>query len=122
MNDKELYRELLLKLKEEIAEQIEENNETLTANVKDATGDHSSYSFHLADMGSDTMDRETAFWRASVGKSLFREIIQALEKLETGEYGICESCGQQIHEKRLEAIPHAKLCLDCKSREETGNY
>ena len=122
MNDKELYRKLLLELKNEIAEKIEEDHETLTANVKDATGDHSSYSFHLADMGSDTMDRETAFWRASVEKSLFREVVLALEKIDTGEYGICEACGQPIHEKRLEAIPHARLCLDCKSKEETRNY
>ena len=122
MKDKEFYRQLLLKLKEEIAEQIEEDNVNLTSNVKDATGDHSSYSFHLADMGSDTMDRETAFWRASVEKTLYREVIHALDKLETGEYGICEGCGHQINDKRLEAIPHARLCLDCKSREETGNY
>jgi RNA polymerase-binding protein DksA len=122
MKDKEFYRQLLLKLKDEIAEKIEEDSVNLTSNVKDATGDHSSYSFHLADMGSDTMDRETAFWRASVEKKLFREVLHALEKLETDEYGICESCGHQIHEKRLEAIPHARLCLECKSREETGNY
>ncbi len=122
MKDKEFYRHLLLELKKDIADKIEQDNVTLTSNVKDTTGDHSSYSFHLADMGSDTMDRENAFWRASVEKNLFREVIHALEKLETDEYGICESCECQIHEKRLEAIPHARLCLECKSREETENY
>ena len=41
----------------------------------------------------------------------------ALQKYEAGTYGLCDSCGQPIEEGRLEAIPHASLCLSCKSKQ-----
>lgn len=46
---------------------------------------------------------------------------RALEKLAAGTYGLCDSCGKPISAKRLEAIPQAKLCLECKDHKEKGN-
>ncbi len=43
------------------------------------------------------------------------EIEHALQKYETGTYGICDSCGQAIEPARLEALPQANLCLNCKA-------
>ncbi len=43
------------------------------------------------------------------------EYENALKKFEKGNYGICEMCGQQIAPERLEAVPHAKLCISCKA-------
>ena len=42
----------------------------------------------------------------------------ALARLDAGEYGLCESCGEQIGEKRLEALPYATLCIECAERAE----
>jgi len=44
-------------------------------------------------------------------------IDQALRRLEDGNYGTCISCGGEIAEKRLEAIPHASQCIDCASKD-----
>lgn len=45
------------------------------------------------------------------------EVERALHKWETGTYGLCDQCGQAIQPARLEALPHANLCLGCKSRQ-----
>jgi DnaK suppressor protein len=41
------------------------------------------------------------------------DINRALEKLDAGEYGLCEECGKEIHPARLEALPYARYCIDC---------
>ena len=45
------------------------------------------------------------------------EIERALQKYDTGTYGLCDSCGQPIEQARLEALPQASLCLRCKARQ-----
>ena len=49
---------------------------------------------------------------------LITKIDQALAKIESNEYGLCESCGEEVGIKRLEARPVAELCIDCKSEQE----
>lgn len=116
--DTEYFKKLLLQLKEEIQKKWEDTEEDLNSNIKEASGEISSYSFHLADMGTDAMEREKAFWKASMDRELLQAIDHALDKLDNGEYGLCEQCAEPINYQRLEAIPHARLCLECKSKEE----
>ncbi len=49
---------------------------------------------------------------------LITKIDQALAKIESNEYGLCENCGEEVGIKRLEARPVAELCIDCKSEQE----
>ncbi len=51
-------------------------------------------------------------------RGLIAKIIQALRKIEEGVYGECESCGEEISLKRIEARPVAELCIDCKAEQE----
>jgi len=92
----------------------------LKVNPRDSAGDLSGYSFHMADVGTDAMEREKAFQLASAEGRLLLEINEALRRLARGEYGICESCGNPILRARLEAMPTARLCLSCKEKEERG--
>ena len=48
------------------------------------------------------------------------DIEHALQKIEDGTYGLCDSCGQPIAENRLEALPQASLCIDCKAKNAKG--
>ena len=85
-----------------------------------ADADLSSYSFHMADQGTDAMEREKSFLFASKeGRYLYR-IEEALLRLytEAESFGICHGCQNEIPFQRLEALPHARYCLDCKRREE----
>ena len=90
----------------------------LKVNQRDSSGDLSGYSFHMADAGTDAMEREKAFMFASTEGRAMMEINEALRRLYRGEYGICESCGQPIARGRLEAMPYARLCVSCKEKEE----
>ena len=93
-------------------------NTVLKVNPRDSAGDLSGYSFHMADAGTDAMEREKAFLFASVEGRALMEINEALRRLYRGEYGVCESCGQPIARARLEAMPDARLCVSCKEKEE----
>ncbi len=94
-----------------------ENGE-LMVNQKEASGDLSSYSFHMADQGSDTMEKEkSVFLVSSKGKELY-EIDQALYRLKDGKFGPCEKCGKEVEKDRLDAVPYAKLCIKCRIAEE----
>ncbi len=48
------------------------------------------------------------------------EVVRALEKFEEETYGVCDNCGQPIEPARLEALPQARLCLNCKAKEAKG--
>jgi RNA polymerase-binding transcription factor DksA len=91
------------------------------SNARDASdSDLSSYSFHMADQGTDAMEREKSFLFASKeGRYLYR-IEEALRRLynEPAKFGMCHSCEKEIPFDRLDALPHARYCLDCKRREE----
>ena len=90
----------------------------LKVNQRDSAGDLSGYSFHMADVGTDAMEREKAFQLASAEGRLLLEINEALRRIARGEYGRCESCENPILRARLEAMPTARLCLSCKEKEE----
>ncbi len=82
--------------------------------------DLSSYSFHMADQGTDAMEREKSFLFASKeGRYLYR-LEEALRRLyaDPENFGICHSCEKPIPFERLDALPHARYCLDCKLKEE----
>ena len=90
----------------------------LKVNPRDSAGDLSGYSFHMADAGTDAYEREKAFQFASTEGRLLMEINEALRRVYNGEYGTCETCGSPIGKARLEAVLYARLCRDCKEKEE----
>jgi len=90
----------------------------LKVNQRESAGDLSGYSFHMADVGTDAMEREKAFQLASAEGRILLELNEALRRIARGEYGVCESCENPILRARLEAMPVARLCLACKEKEE----
>jgi RNA polymerase-binding protein DksA len=74
----------------------------------------------MADQGTDAQEREKAFLFASREGRFLSYLDRALEMIEAGTYGFCQSCGEAIAKARLEAVPTAKLCVDCKQKKEEG--
>ena len=70
----------------------------------------------FADSGQVTAERGEVEALGGTLLDTLREIEDALSKFDAGTYGLCESCGNQIAEARLEAMPAARLCIDCASR------
>lgn len=116
--DLEKYESLLLKKREELLRAIQDRRNQTNKTTRDATGDLSSYSYHMADQGTDAIEREKAFMIASKSGRLIYHIDQALLRIRKGEFGICHTCGKQIQKARLMAVPHARLCIECKEAEE----
>lgn len=114
-------RELLLVYKERVGGNFKNLRQShLGSSQRDATGDLSGYTLHMADLATDTYDREFALTVASSEGDIIYLIDQALDRIEDKTYGLCETCGSSIKLTRLKAVPWAKLCLKCKKAEETG--
>ena len=122
--DLQMMKSSLLAERERLAADLDVLEESTATTPKDSSGDLSSYSSHMADQGSDSMEREKAFLFASVKRSRLAEIDSALARIEAGSFGVCESCGKSIPLKRLERMPGASLCVECKEKEEKaqGSY
>ena len=71
-----------------------------------------------ADVGSTTFERDHEMSLANNARDMLTQTEHALDRIDNGTYGICESCGQPIGKMRLMAFPRATLCLSCKQREE----
>lgn len=84
----------------------------LKVNPRDSAGDLSGYSFHMADAGTDAMEREISFDIASKEGRLLREIDDALRRVYNGTYGVCEASGKPIARARLEALPWARYTVE----------
>jgi DnaK suppressor protein len=77
----------------------------------------------------DIVDRANSVYEMQIYDKLtekergkLKEISEALKRIEEGVYGKCVSCGKSIEEKRLIAIPEAKMCIVCKSAEEKKKF
>lgn len=81
----------------------------------------SAFGMHQADAGSDAYDRDFALSLLSQEQDALYEIDQALKRIETGTYGICEMSGKPISHARLEAIPFARFTVECQSQLEKQN-
>jgi RNA polymerase-binding protein DksA len=108
------FKNLILEKRKEILEELE----TLKASMMDVqTGEYvtenSTYSLHM-EQGTDTMEREKTFLFASREGKFLNYLDDALKRIEKGEYGFCLDCGSLIDKERLEAVPHAQLCIKCK--------
>jgi RNA polymerase-binding protein DksA len=71
-----------------------------------------------ADAGAMTFEREHEISVANNAREMLIQNLHALERLDDGTYGICESCGNPIGKLRLQAAPRATLCMPCKTKQE----
>jgi DnaK suppressor protein len=114
-----VFKKLILKKKQEVLDEINHISEdTLKKSQKEASGDISGYTYHMADVATDTYDREFSLGIASNERKLLYELDDALKKVEEGTFGICEECKLLITKNRLRAVPHARLCVKCQEKRE----
>lgn len=73
-----------------------------------------------ADLGTSTFERERDLSLQQNLQDLVDQVERALERIQEGTYGTCESCGKGIEVARLRALPYASLCIECKRREEAS--
>lgn len=113
MNKKELkkFKELLDERRREILDQAESTKEKGMNFDPDDLPDE-------VDLASSEADQSMNLRLRDRERVLLHKVDKALEKIEAGEYGICESCGEEIGAKRLLARPVTDLCIKCKEEQE----
>jgi len=114
----EHYKKKLLAERERILRELGRVTEAINESSEETESAKQSYSNHLADIGTDFMEKEKNYYFADQEGQYLKAIEAALERIKRGEYGLCMECGDVISEKRLEAVPAAELCISCKDKKE----
>ncbi len=113
------YKELLLKEREKVGGDLSHiAKNTLNKSQREASGDLSGYSYHMADMASDDYERDFSLGRATDEQEILYSIDEALKRIQDNSYGNCTQCGKSISKKRLKALPYTDLCIDCQKKNE----
>lgn len=122
MIDTARFKKALEEERARVVAAIENLHNDHPGSMEDETGEinASGADNHLGDTATVTYDRELDQGLEESAEDILAKIDAALKKIEEGTYGMCENCGQPIGEERLEAMPWATLCIDCKRREERG--
>jgi len=119
--DTKLYEQRLLDERSRLMKELGLfEDEMMNSTQRDAAGDLSAYSLHMADLGTDAMQREKAFLLASRDGQLLQTVDEALRRIYDGGYGVCPRCKQEINPDRLDAVPYARLCSACQEKQEKG--
>lgn len=119
LNDEELeeFRQLILKKRSAAIEEIEQMNSRL----EDAQEQTAGYTYHMADSGTDAMEREMLYLMISRQQKFIGYLDRALRRIENKTYGICKITGKPIPKKRLEAVPHTETTVEAKLQEKKRN-
>jgi DnaK suppressor protein len=115
--DTERFRSLLLEERRRVENALrhlqDENSGTIEEETEDETFDN-----HLGDAASITFDREMNYSLEGNSGHVLAAIDEALRRIDDGSFGTCARCGNPIAQERLEAMPYATKCIDCKRLEE----
>ena len=118
--DTDRFRAMLLEERGRVTDAIRYLHEENPGSIEEETDEIVGADNHLAETASVTLDREIDYTLEENSEHVLSEIDAALARIEDGSFGTCVSCGQPIGEERLEAMPWATRCIDCKRREERG--
>ncbi|EKD27576.1 MAG: Transcriptional regulator, TraR/DksA family [uncultured bacterium] len=118
LTDKQIeqYKKVLLATQTKILTNIGHMESDNLNSHKDAAGDLSGYSLHMADVGTDNYDRELALDFVGNEQAILYEIEKSLERINAGTYGVCEMYGTPIPKKRLDAIPWTPFCKEAAEK------
>lgn len=127
--DLEHFKQIILGKRDEIIEQLQNLKEQmLDPTTGEYINENSPYSLHMAEQGTDAMEREKTFLYAQRENKFLGYLEDALKRIEAGTYGICIECIEEpqhlcetcplIPKARLEAVPHSQLCVAIKQKQE----
>jgi DnaK suppressor protein len=111
--DNEKTRKRLVEKRDELLKDLVKNREVSEESTDESAQD-------MADRATSAYTKEFAYSLSETDRRTLLLIDEALERLEVGTYGICIHCGSPCQEKRLEAVPWARHCLDCQELQDKG--
>lgn len=109
----ENFRRKLLEKRKEVLKGVQTSSTSSKETGSDGIQD-------IADQASSAYTKEFLLSVGDEERRVLKQIEIALQKIKDGHYGVCETCKGIISSKRLEALPFAQLCINCKEKEEKG--
>ncbi len=111
--DLDHFKGLILAKREKATEDVERMRSQL-ADAREQAENDTAYSFHMADAGTDAMEREKLYLMIAREQKYVGYLDRALERIENKTYGICKVSGNPIAKERLEAVPHTEISIEAK--------
>ena len=115
----EHFRELILQRRREAKEEIEQMRKQVER-AKEQSDDNTAYGIHMADAGTDAMEREKLHLMIARQQKYIGYLDRALERIDNKTYGICRVTGEPIAKERLEAVPHTEISIEAKRQEKAS--
>ena len=110
------FKKLILDRRVSAVEDIERMKAQLE-DAREQQENDSAYSFHMADAGTDAMEREKLYLMIARQQKYVGYLDRALERIKTRTYGICKVTGKPISKERLEAVPHTEVSIEAKLKQ-----
>ena len=118
MIDTDRFRQALLAERRRAADAIQNLHDENPGTLAEEAGEETAYDNHLGDTATVTFDRELDYTLEESEEQKLAAIDAALARIDDGTFGTCETCGNPIGEERLEAMPWATQCIDCRRKAE----
>ena len=117
--DLDRFRKKIQQKIDELTGSMDGQREDLNINSKGnaSLSQDSVYSVHMADAGTDSYEREKGFHLMNRETNYVNFLNLALERIDSGEFGICSVCDDKIPEERMMEVPNATKCVTCKEGE-----
>ncbi len=112
LSEKELshFRDLIISKRADACDEID----SMTSRLEDAQEQAAGYHYHMADGGTDAMEREKLTMMIARQQKYIGYLNRALKRIDNGTYGICKLSGEPIPKERLEAVPHTETTVAAK--------
>lgn len=109
----ENYRKRLLSKQEELMRLVSKSEQDGRSIDEDVTQD-------IADKAANSYTKEFLFHQSDDNRRILQLVEDALSRIKSGEFGLCVACQEEVQQKRLEAVPWARHCIDCQEKQEQG--
>ena len=116
--DRLRYKKRLKEKLKILTQNTKDMGEMASCSRLDASGDITNIPTHIADISADTFAQDITLGLIQNNSCLIKEIYMALDRIDKKVFGICENCHREIAKPRLDTIPHTRLCVECKMKEE----
>jgi len=109
----EYFKKRLLAKQEELLRLVSKSEQDGREADEEATQD-------IADKASNSYTKEFLFHQSDENRRLLQFVSEALDRMKMGTYGQCSECEQEVQQKRLEAVPWARHCIECQEKQDQG--
>ena len=109
----ELYKKRLLAKKEELLRLVLKSEHDGREADEEATQD-------IADKAANSYTKEFLFHQSDENRRTLQLVNEAIERINNGAYGYCVACQEEVQQKRLDAVPWARHCIECQEKQDAG--